>query len=83
MCAFGIIGYLMRKVAFSPPAFIISFILARGAEEALRQSLLLSESGAFIFFERPLALIFFGIGLSVIAFRLRTVFKTRKVKLGE
>lgn len=79
MCAFGVIGYLMRKLEFSPPAFIISFILARGAEESLRQSLLLSENGALIFLERPIVLLFFGIAFTVVALRLRTVFKSKKI----
>lgn len=82
MSAFGIVGYLMRKLEFSPPAFIISFILARGSEEALRQSLLLSDAGAMIFLQRPIALIFFTIGISVVTFRLRSAWKEQRKKTG-
>lgn len=65
MCAAGFFGYLMRKTDFSPAAFIIAFVLAPGAEEAFRQSLLLSNSGALVFFERPWALAFFAIAILI------------------
>lgn len=70
MMTFGVVGYFMKKWNFSIPAFIIAFILGSGAEESLRQAMLLSESGAFIFFERPIALFFFSIGLLTMGFRL-------------
>ena len=62
---FGLIGYGMRRTGFSPAAFVIAFILGPGAEETLRQSLLLSNSGFLIFVERPLALAFLAVGLIV------------------
>lgn len=65
MCGAGALGYLMRKHDFSPAAFIIAFVLAKGAEEAFRQSLLLSDSGAWVFFERPWAILFFFIAILV------------------
>lgn len=75
MVIFGIVGYLMKKWDFSIPAFIIAFILGAGAEESLRQTMLLSEGGALIFFERPIALVFFAIGLLTIGLRLRKQWK--------
>lgn len=66
---FGVVGYLMRRADFSAPAFIIAFVLAKGAEEALRQSLLLSDSGMGIFLDRPVALAFLGLGLAVVVGR--------------
>jgi putative tricarboxylic transport membrane protein len=63
---FGVIGYLMRRTKFSSAAFIIAFVLARGAENAFRQSLLLSDSGMGIFLERPIAIAFITVGLAVL-----------------
>jgi len=63
MSVFGIIGYAMRRFDFSTAAFIIAFVLTKGAEEALRQSLIMSDSGLGIFVERPVALVFIAIGL--------------------
>jgi putative tricarboxylic transport membrane protein len=67
--AFGVIGLAMRRAGFSAPAFVISFVLAKGAEEAFRQSLLLSDEGAMIFLTRPIALLFILVGLAVILVR--------------
>lgn len=67
--AFGAVGYGMRRAGLSAPAFVIAFVLAKGAEEAFRQSLLLSDSGAMIFLTRPIAVGFLVVGLAVLAFR--------------
>ncbi len=66
---FGIIGYIMRRTNYSSAAFIIAFVLARGAENAFRQSLLLSDRGLGVFLERPIAIAFIMIGLAVLIFR--------------
>lgn len=74
--AFGIVGYLARRFDFSAPAFIIAFVLAQGAEMALRQSLLLSDNGAMIFIERPISLGFLVLAAIVVV--ARTVGVVRK-----
>lgn len=67
---FGVVGYLMRRFDFSAPAFIIAFVLAKGAEEAFRQSLLLSDNGMLIFVERPVSVTFLLIGVVVVGVRI-------------
>ena len=67
----GAFGWLMRRSGLNPPAFVIAFVLAAGAEEALRQSLLLSDAGALIFVRRPIALGFLLLGAAILAMRLR------------
>lgn len=69
MLGAGVLGYAMRKLEFPPAAFIIAFILAPGAEEALRQSLLLSRNGWAIFVTEPIAAAFLAIGLGVAVWR--------------
>lgn len=71
MMVFGIVGYVMKRFGFSVPAFIIAFILAGGAERSLRQSMMMDDSGALIFIERPIALAFFAIGILTIILRAR------------
>ena len=67
---FGIIGFGMRIGNFSAAAFVIAFVLARNAEEAFRQSLMLSDDGILIFVKEPVALAFLIVGFSVMLFRL-------------
>ncbi len=83
MLIFGGIGYVMRRYDYSVAAFIISFILTKGAEEALRQSLLISEGSLMIFVERPVAAIFLLIGLTGLVLRIRQAMKQRKAQQSE
>lgn len=76
MMAAGLLGYVMRKLEFPTAAFIIAFILAPGAEESLRQSLLLSRNGWMIFLTEPVAAGFLAVGMLVIA--VRTIVKLRQ-----
>jgi putative tricarboxylic transport membrane protein len=71
MLVFGFVGYGMKKFDFSIPAFIIAFILAEGAEQALRQTMMLSDGGVLIFLERPIALAFFALGILTVVLRMR------------
>lgn len=80
-CA-GFAGWLMRKYDFNIAAFVISFVLAKGAEETFRQSLLMSDGGALIFVERPIALAFLVLGAGAIAFRVRGIMKERNLAKG-
>jgi putative tricarboxylic transport membrane protein len=73
MTIFGLVGFLMKRFAFSIPAFVIAFILGGGAETSLRQAMMLDDAGAFVFFQRPVALMFFGFGLLAIFLRIRQV----------
>lgn len=78
----GFVGWLMRKFDFNIAAFVISFVLAKGAEETFRQAMLMSDGGAMIFIERPIALLFLVIGLAAIGFRIRSVIRERKIPRG-
>jgi putative tricarboxylic transport membrane protein len=55
LVVFGVIGYLMKKLDFEPAPLVLAFVLGRMAEEALRQSLLISRGSPAILFNRPLA----------------------------
>lgn len=77
VCA-GVAGWLMRKYDFNTAAFVISFVLAKGAEESFRQALLVSDSGILVFLERPIALAFLLLGVGAILFRVRSIRRERK-----
>lgn len=55
---FGCIGYAMIKFEYSTAPMVIAIILGRMVEESLRQSLILSDGSASIFFLRPISLVF-------------------------
>ncbi|WP_299682565.1 tripartite tricarboxylate transporter permease [uncultured Roseobacter sp.] len=84
MVAAGFAGWAMRKLDFNPGAFVISFVLAGGAEETFRQALLLSDNGLMIFVTRPVALLFLLIGIAALFFRVRSLGKqARAHALGD
>ncbi|MEM6636926.1 MAG: tripartite tricarboxylate transporter permease [Pseudomonadota bacterium] len=82
MTVAGFAGWLMRKYDFNIAAFVISFVLAKGAEETFRQSLLMSDGGILIFIERPIAALFIVIGIAAIGFRIRSVMRERRIAEG-
>src|SRR6187397_1795424 len=55
MLVFGVLGYAMKKLGYSPAALTLALVLGPLAERALRQSLIISDSGAGIFFMRPIS----------------------------
>ncbi len=55
MLVFGVIGYAMKKLGYSPAALVLALVLGPLAERALRQSLIISDAGMGIFFMRPIA----------------------------
>ena len=84
MVAAGFVGWLMKKLDFNPAAFVISFVLAGGAEETFRQALLLSDHGVLIFVMRPVALGFLLLGFVAIFFRARSLSRqAREAALGD
>jgi putative tricarboxylic transport membrane protein len=51
----GFFGYLMKKFDFEPAPLIMALILGPMFEDALRQSLVLSNGSLWIFFSRPIS----------------------------
>ena len=65
LLGFGLLGYLMKKLDFEPVPLALAFVLGRMAEEALRQSLLLSRGSPAIFVTRPLASALLALAVAV------------------
>jgi putative tricarboxylic transport membrane protein len=55
MLVFGVIGYAMKKLGYSPAALVLALVLGPLAERALRQSLIISDAGIGILFMRPIS----------------------------
>lgn len=55
---FGVIGYVMRKTGFPIAPMVLASVLAQMLETSLQQSLLISQGSPWIFFTRPIALVF-------------------------
>jgi putative tricarboxylic transport membrane protein len=55
MLVFGVLGYAMKKLGYSPAALVLALVLGPLAERALRQSLIISDAGLGILFMRPIS----------------------------
>ena len=55
MIFFGLMGYLLRKYRYEAAPLILAFVLGPMLEDALRQSLIISEGSLKIFFARPIS----------------------------
>jgi putative tricarboxylic transport membrane protein len=67
MLVFGVIGYLMKKLGYSPAALVLALVLGPLAERALRQSLIISDAGVGIFFTRPISGVLMTLALLAVA----------------
>jgi len=72
----GILGYFMKKLKFSIPAFVLAFVLGRMIERNFRRSLMISQGSYMIFVTRPFALLF----LIIIVLMIVSTFWGRKKK---
>jgi len=86
MIVFGVVGYAMKKLGYSPAALVLALVLGPLTERALRQSLIISDSGAAIFFMRPIsAVLMLAAIVAVLVPTLRGVaaFKRRRERAAE
>jgi putative tricarboxylic transport membrane protein len=68
MLLFGVIGYVFKKLDYPLAPLVLALVLGDLAENALRQSLIMSQGSLLILFERPIsgvisavALVFFAL----------------------
>lgn len=57
MVVFGIVGFLLKRFKYEMAPLVLAYILGPMAENALRQSLIISQGNFLIFFSRPITLI--------------------------
>jgi putative tricarboxylic transport membrane protein len=69
----------MRKLDIPPAPLVLAFVLGPIAENAIRQSLLLSDNSPMIYLERPISAVLIGLAVLLLAV-LGFGRKTRKVR---
>ena len=65
---FGILGYLMRKLAVPTLPFVIAFILAKNLEESLRKAFAVSDADPFFLVSSPVSVLFLTLSVVVVIF---------------
>jgi len=55
MIIFGVLGYIMRKCDYEPAPLVLAYVLGPMLEQAMRQSLKMSDGSFAIFLVRPIS----------------------------
>jgi len=63
MLGFGILGYIMKKLNYPIVPLVLALVLGNLAENSLRQALTISGGSFFIFFTRPISVLFIVVGI--------------------
>ncbi|MBI4082260.1 MAG: tripartite tricarboxylate transporter permease [Candidatus Lambdaproteobacteria bacterium] len=77
MIAFGMVGYALRKLDYEPAPFVLALVLGPQLEQALRQSLIMSEGSVSIFFTRPLTAVLLVLAAALVALLIVGVWSRR------
>lgn len=78
MIFFGIFGYLMRKFDYEPAPLVLAYVLGPMLEQAMRQSLRMSNGSFTIFFSRPISVICLAICLFLLIVSFGQVRKKKR-----
>ncbi len=66
LMAFGLLGYLMRKLDYPAAPMVLGLVLGDAMERALRQSLMMSQGDLTILVGRPISAVMLGLALLVL-----------------
>ena len=83
MLLFGVVGYLMRKFRYEGAPLILAYVLGPLMEQALRQSLLISNGSFMIFVTRPISAVTLAIALFLLLSTIFPHLRKRRDKLAE
>jgi len=64
MLAFGVVGYLANKIDYPLAPLVLALVLGGPLENALRQSLKMSQTDVSIFFTRPVSSVIMAIAIA-------------------
>jgi putative tricarboxylic transport membrane protein len=66
MIAFGVVGYVMKKLDYEAAPLVLALVLGPIMENAVRRSLVISDGDPTVFFTRPISAFFLIAGLLVL-----------------
>ena len=74
---FGVLGYGLRGMGYSPSPLMLGLLLGRILEENLRRALLLSHGSVWIFIERPISCVLLVATAGLIAYMALPMLRRR------
>jgi putative tricarboxylic transport membrane protein len=83
LAAFGLLGYLMRRLDYPAAPLILGLVLGDNMERALRQSLMMSQGDLAILVSRPISAVMLTLAVLILALPLIRQFNTWRLKAIE
>jgi putative tricarboxylic transport membrane protein len=83
LMAFGLLGYLMRKLDYPAAPLILGLALGAGMERALRQSLMMSQGSLSILVSRPISAVLLSVALLILMIPLFGKFNAWRLRALE
>jgi len=77
MFGFGIVGYVFKKLNYPLAPLVLALVLGDRAEDAFRQSMLMSQGNLAIFFESGIAGVLTSLGLLLLVWPLLAALTSR------
>jgi putative tricarboxylic transport membrane protein len=77
MLLFGVVGYVFKKLDYPLAPLVLALVLGDRAEDAFRQSMLISQGDLRVFFGKPLVAGITTLGLVLLLWPLLSAFKLR------
>ena len=77
---FGVVGYILDKMQYSPAPIVLGIILGNMIDENFRRSLIVSDGSLSIFVTRPISLLFLAIIVFII---IRMIIKKKPAAQAE
>src|SRR3990172_8752602 len=78
MLGSGVMGYIFKKLQYPLAPLVVALVLGDMTEQALRQSLIMSQGSPAIFFTRPISLVFILATVLLFALPLIRTFLIRR-----
>ena len=75
---FGVIGFFLMKMKYSPAPIVLGLILGKMIDKTFRTTLIANNGSFAPFVTRPIALIFFALIIITIILQIRTTFGKNK-----
>jgi putative tricarboxylic transport membrane protein len=82
MMAFGVLGYLMRKVGYEAAPLVLAFVLGPMLENNLRKALILSQGELVTFVQRPISAACLAIAVALLVAPLIPALRSRRERVA-
>ena len=83
LVAFGLLGYLMRKLDYPSAPLVLGLVLGDGMERALRQSLMMSQGDLSILVSRPISAVMLSLAVLILLIPLFKKFNALRLQALE